>query len=77
MDPQKLPKTPKFYPRCKKCDIKKTLGVGTTPLGSPKVKCNFRLVFTVDIHVRVCIVDVYLCRECGDLYRVGIISACE
>src|SRR6218665_2315508 len=40
MDPQQPPKTSKFYSRCKKCDIEKTLGVvGTTPLGSPKVTC--------------------------------------
>src|SRR6218665_2940525 len=26
MDPQQLPKTSKFYSRCKKCDIEKTLG---------------------------------------------------
>src|SRR6218665_146265 len=38
MNPQQLPKTSKFYSKCKKCDIEKTLGVGTTPLGSPKVK---------------------------------------
>src|SRR6218665_2309975 len=39
MDPQQLSKTSKFYSRCKKCDIRKTLGGGTTtPLGSPKVK---------------------------------------
>src|SRR6218665_1091368 len=39
MAPQQLPKTSKFYSRSKKYDIEKTLGgVGTTPLGSPKVK---------------------------------------
>jgi len=39
MNPQQLLKTSKFYSRCKKCDIEKALGwVGTTPLGSPKVK---------------------------------------
>src|SRR6218665_3661363 len=38
MDPQQLPKTPKFYSRSKKCDIEKTLGDGYHPLGSPKVK---------------------------------------
>src|SRR6218665_3299337 len=38
MDPQQLTKTSTFYSRCKRCDIKKNLrGVGTTPLGSPKV----------------------------------------
>ena len=37
MDPQQLPKTSKFYSRNKKCDIEKTGGLGTTPLGSPKV----------------------------------------
>src|SRR6218665_2078843 len=38
MGPQQLPKTSKFYSRSKKCDIEKTLGVGTTPpIGSPKV----------------------------------------
>ena len=31
MDPQQLPNRSKFYSRCKKCDIEKTL-VGTTPL---------------------------------------------
>src|SRR6218665_3001678 len=29
--PQQLLKTSKLYSRCKKCDIEKTLGVGTTP----------------------------------------------
>src|SRR6218665_3267241 len=29
--PQQLPETSKFYSRCKKCDIEKTVGVGTTP----------------------------------------------
>ena len=39
MNPQQLPKTSKFYSKCKKCDIEKTLGGGYhTPLGSPKVK---------------------------------------
>ena len=39
MNPQQLPKTSKFYSRCKKCDIEKTLGGGYhLPLGSPKVK---------------------------------------
>src|SRR6218665_3682974 len=42
MNPQQLPKTSKFYSRCKKCDIKISLGVGTTPLGSPKVKRNLQ-----------------------------------
>src|SRR6218665_1875684 len=31
MDPQQLPKTSKFYSRCKKCDIEKTLGGGYPP----------------------------------------------
>ena len=32
MNPQQLLKTSKFYSKCKKCDIEKTLGgVGTTP----------------------------------------------
>jgi len=32
VDPQQLPKTSKFYSKCKKCDIEKTVvGVGTTP----------------------------------------------
>ena len=26
MNPQQLPKTSKFYSKCKKCDIEKTLG---------------------------------------------------
>jgi len=40
MNPQQLPKTSRFYSKCKKCDIEKTLGgwVGTTPIGSPMVK---------------------------------------
>jgi len=39
MDPQQLPKTSKFYSKCKKCDIEKHLGGGGYhPLGSPKVK---------------------------------------
>src|SRR6218665_3860664 len=37
MNPQQLLKTSKFYSRCKKCDIEKTLGGGYHPLGSPKV----------------------------------------
>src|SRR6218665_3358050 len=38
MDPQQLLKTSKFYSNRKKCDTEKTLvGVGTNPLGSPKV----------------------------------------
>src|SRR6218665_1606644 len=38
-DPQQIPKTSKFYSRCKKCDIDKTLGGGYhLPLGSPEVK---------------------------------------
>src|SRR6218665_1820998 len=37
MNPQQLSKTSKFYSRCKKCDIEKTLGGGYHPLGSPKV----------------------------------------
>jgi len=37
MNPQQLPKTSKFFPRRKKCEIKETLEeVGTTPLGRPK-----------------------------------------
>src|SRR6218665_506012 len=31
VNPQQLPKTSKFYSKCKKCDIEKSLGVGTTP----------------------------------------------
>jgi len=31
MDSQQLPETSKFYSKSKKCDIEKTLGVGTTP----------------------------------------------
>jgi len=31
MDPQQQPKTSKFYSRCKKCDIEKTLGGGYHP----------------------------------------------
>ena len=38
MDPQQLPETPKFYFRCKKCDIEKTVGGWYHPLGSLKVK---------------------------------------
>ena len=38
MNPQQLPKTSKFYSKCKKCDIEKTLWGGYHPLGSPKVK---------------------------------------
>jgi len=44
MNPQQLPKTSKFYCKCKKCDIEKTLGVGTTPLGSLKV--NHTYIYT-------------------------------
>ena len=34
MDPQQLLNRSKFYSKCKKCDIEKTVGegVGTTPL---------------------------------------------
>src|SRR6218665_1254683 len=42
MDPQHLLKTSKFYSRSKKCDIKKTLGDGYHPLGSPKVNEIFK-----------------------------------
>src|SRR6218665_2713223 len=39
MDPQQLPGTSKFYSRCKKCDIEKTLwGWVPSLLGSPKGK---------------------------------------
>ena len=38
MNPQELPKTSKFYSRCTKCDIEKTVGGGYHPLGGPKVK---------------------------------------
>src|SRR6218665_3037813 len=41
MNPQQLPKTSKFYSRCKKCDIEKTLGCGYHPLGSPKVNSTY------------------------------------
>src|SRR6218665_2313378 len=37
MNPQQLPKTSKFYSKCKKCDIEKTLG-GTTPLVARRLK---------------------------------------
>src|SRR6218665_3438701 len=42
MNPQQLPKTPKFYSRCKKCDIEKTLWGWVPPLGSPTVKAHSR-----------------------------------
>src|SRR6218665_316515 len=43
MDTQQLLKTSKFYSRCKKIDIEKTLGgVGTTT--SPKVKSDYTLL---------------------------------
>src|SRR6218665_1948233 len=32
MDPQRLTKTSKFYSRCKKCDVEKTVGGGYHPL---------------------------------------------
>src|SRR6218665_2179032 len=44
MDPQQLLKTSKFYSRCKKCDIEKTLGGG-----SPKVKASEILAVTTRI----------------------------
>src|SRR6218665_2792688 len=48
MNPQQLLKTSKFYSRCKKCDIEKTLGVCTTPpLGSPKVNLQATKLFIV------------------------------
>jgi len=31
MHPQQLPKTSKFYSKCKKCDIEKTLGGWVPP----------------------------------------------
>jgi len=42
MNPQQLLKPLKFYSRCKKCDIEKTLvgWGGYHPLGSPKVKAK-------------------------------------
>jgi len=43
MDPQQLPKTSKFYSRCKKCDIEKTLGGGYHPFGSLKVKLTIEV----------------------------------
>ena len=43
MDPQQLLKTSKFYSRCKKCDIEKTVG---GPLGSLKVKSRFMQEFS-------------------------------
>src|SRR6218665_1096408 len=51
MDPQQLPKTSKFYSRCKKCDIEKLVGSGYHhhPLGSLKVNVDLnniqRLMF--------------------------------
>jgi len=38
VNPQQLLNRSKFYSRCKKCDIEKTLGVGYHPLSSLKVK---------------------------------------
>src|SRR6218665_2878310 len=47
MNPQQLPKTSKFYSICKWNIIEKTLvGVGTIPLGSPKVN-RLRVVIIV------------------------------
>src|SRR6218665_2610750 len=42
MDPQQLFKTSKFYSKCKKCDIKKTLGgwVQPPPLVARKLNTN-------------------------------------
>src|SRR6218665_1139251 len=46
MDPQQLLTTSKFYSRCKKCDIEKTLiGVGTTPLGARRLR--MRLIISI------------------------------
>ena len=46
MDAQQPPKASKLYPRSKKCDIEKTLGVvGTILLGSPKVKALSHLLY--------------------------------
>src|SRR6218665_2749127 len=40
--PQQLLKTSKFYSRSKKCDIQKTLGVGTTPLVARRLTSSAR-----------------------------------
>ena len=38
MDPQQLLETSKFYLICNKCDMKKTVGVGATPLVALRLK---------------------------------------
>src|SRR6218665_1249856 len=59
MDPKQLPKTSTFYSRSKKCDIKKTLGVGTTPLGSPKVNQQH-----LNQNIHNCFQHSYFDRRC-------------
>ena len=50
MNPQQLLKTSKFYSKCKKCDIEKTLRGGYhPPLGSPKVN-DILVTFTVIVN---------------------------
>jgi len=46
MDPQQLPKTSRFYSRCKMCDIKKTVGGGyhTRPLVAWRLSQRMDLV---------------------------------
>ena len=57
--PQQLLKTSNLYPRCKKCDIEKTLGEWVPPpLGSPKVKRGFMSAAHDD--------DIGLDDECKD-----------
>src|SRR6218665_2985886 len=60
-NPQQLPKTSKFYSRCKKCDIEKTLGEGGYhPLCSPKVKVIF-----LDFHIVIILISMTLHRFSG------------
>src|SRR6218665_1862839 len=56
MNPQQLPKTSKFYSRCKKCDIEKTLWWYQPPLVARRLNLDVATpssVRTVMVEVRV------------------------
>src|SRR6218665_2858824 len=71
MDPQQLPKTSKFYSRCKKCDIEKT-----HPLGSQKVNTYYSDKRRLNIHVyfRIGIAFIIITYKRVNILRIIIIS---
>src|SRR6218665_1864060 len=76
MNPQQLPITSKFYSRCKKCDIEKTLG-GYHPLGSPKAKRqqNFSAGYLLIGRATVCVshmVEFELTTYLTQFYMVNL-----